>query len=126
MRLKLSRLRAVPSISVIHPASSPEVAQPKTTSSTAIAVYRRFIMVSSPGERSIMRLITYLICMLGFGFAFAQGYPSKPVRLIVPFPPGGSTDLVARSITPALGELLGQPIVIEYKGGAGGSIGTAE
>jgi tripartite-type tricarboxylate transporter receptor subunit TctC len=73
-----------------------------------------------------MRLIGCLICMLGFGFASAQGYPSKPVRLIVPFPPGGSTDLVARSITPALGELLGQQIVIEYKGGAGGSIGTAE
>src|SRR5436190_1667841 len=73
-----------------------------------------------------MRLIGYLICILGFGFAFAQGYPSKPVRLIVPFPPGGSTDLVARSITPVLGEFLGQPIVIEYKGGAGGSIGTAE
>src|SRR2546421_7684934 len=114
MRLKLSRLRAVPSISVIHPASSPEVAQPKTTSSTAMAVYRRFIMGSSPGEGPIMRLVSCLICMLGFGLAFAQGYPSKAVRLIVPFPPGGSTDLVARSITPGLGEVLGQPLVIEY------------
>jgi len=73
-----------------------------------------------------MRLLSCLICILGFSLAFAQGYPSKPVRLIIPFPPGGSSDLVARSITPALGELLGQTIVTEYRGGAGGSIGTAE
>src|SRR5438105_11958359 len=125
-RLKLSRLCAVPSSSVVHPASSPVVAQPKAASSTATAVYRRFIMASSPGGGAIMRLIGYVICILGFGFAFAQGYPSKPVRLIVPFPPGGSSDLVARSIMPTLGEFLGQQIIIEYKGGAGGSIGTAE
>jgi tripartite-type tricarboxylate transporter receptor subunit TctC len=66
-----------------------------------------------------------LFC-LAAGFAAAQGYPSKPIRLIIPFPPGGSTDLVASSIRPALSELLGQQIVAEYKGGAGGSIGTAE
>jgi tripartite-type tricarboxylate transporter receptor subunit TctC len=71
-------------------------------------------------------------CVLGFlAFVFltaapAQPYPAKPVKLIVPFPPGGSTDLVARQITPTLGEFLGQQIVIEYKGGAAGSIGTAE
>jgi tripartite-type tricarboxylate transporter receptor subunit TctC len=71
-------------------------------------------------------------CVLGFlAFAFftvahSQPYPAKPVRLVVPFPPGGSTDLVARQITPTLGDFLGQQIVIEYKGGAAGSIGTAE
>ena len=71
-------------------------------------------------------------CVLGFLALFvvtaahAQPYPSKPVKLIVPFPPGGSTDLVARSITPTLGDFLGQQVVIEYKGGAAGSIGTAE
>lgn len=58
--------------------------------------------------------------------ALAQGYPSRPIKLIVPFPPGGSSDLVARTYTQRLGELLGQPIVIEYKAGAGGSIGAAE
>jgi tripartite-type tricarboxylate transporter receptor subunit TctC len=77
-----------------------------------------------------VRVLKQLLLFLGFclaaGFAAAQGYPSKPVRLIVPFPPGGSTDLVARSIMPTVGELLGQQIVIEYKGGAAGSIGTAE
>ena len=58
--------------------------------------------------------------------AGAQGYPAKPVRLLVPFPPGGSTDLVARTFSPRLGELLGQQVIIDYKGGAGGSIGAAE
>jgi tripartite-type tricarboxylate transporter receptor subunit TctC len=67
-----------------------------------------------------------LAALVFFTAAHAQPYPVKPVRLIVPFPPGGSTDLVARSITPTLGEFLGQQIVIEYKGGAAGSIGTAE
>jgi len=72
------------------------------------------------------QLLLFLSFCLAGGFAAAQGYPSKPIRLIVPFPPGGSTDLVARSIMPTFGELLGQQIVIEYKGGAAGSIGTAE
>ncbi|HEX6318335.1 MAG TPA: tripartite tricarboxylate transporter substrate binding protein [Burkholderiales bacterium] len=72
------------------------------------------------------KLLLFLGLCLAAELAAAQGYPSKPVRLIIPFPPGGSTDLVARSITPRLGELLGQQIVLEYKGGAGGSIGTAE
>jgi tripartite-type tricarboxylate transporter receptor subunit TctC len=72
------------------------------------------------------KLLCFLSLCLAAGVAAAQGYPSKPVRLIIPFPPGGSTDLVARSIMPRLGELLGQQIVFEYKGGAGGSIGTAE
>jgi tripartite-type tricarboxylate transporter receptor subunit TctC len=57
--------------------------------------------------------------------AFAQ-YPSRPVRLIVPFPPGGTTDLVARIVQPKLAENLGQQLVIENRGGAGGSIGAAE
>ena len=72
------------------------------------------------------RLLLLLGLCLAAGCAAAQGYPAKPVRLIVPFPPGGSTDLVARALTPALSRLLGQQIVLEYKGGAGGSIGTAE
>ena len=59
-------------------------------------------------------------------FAFAQAYPAKPVRMIVPFPPGGTTDLIARIVQPKFQELLGQPVVIENKGGAGGSVGAAE
>ena len=54
----------------------------------------------------------------------AQGYPARPVRLIVPFPPGGSVDVVGRALTPKLSERLGQPVVIENRSGASGNIGT--
>ena len=64
-----------------------------------------------------------LILGLWCGFAHAQ-YPSKPIRLIVPFPPGGSNDIVARMLATQLGEKLGQQMVIENKGGAGGVLGT--
>src|SRR5262245_51276011 len=73
-----------------------------------------------------IRWIVGLLALVGSAAVHAQSYPTKPVRLIVPFPPGGSTDLVARSVTPKLSELLGQQVVIEYKGGAAGSIGAAE
>jgi tripartite-type tricarboxylate transporter receptor subunit TctC len=58
--------------------------------------------------------------------ALAQSYPAKPVRVIVPFPPGGTTDLIARIIQPKFQELLGQPLLIENRSGAGGSVGAAE
>src|SRR5690242_9107770 len=54
----------------------------------------------------------------------AQSYPARPVRLIVPFPPGGSVDVVARALTPKLSERLGQQVVIENRSGASGIIGT--
>src|SRR5258706_7960089 len=54
----------------------------------------------------------------------AQSYPSKPIRLIVPFPPGGGTDLIARNIAQKLGENLGQQIIVDNRGGAAGNLGT--
>src|SRR5262249_10983759 len=58
------------------------------------------------------------------GEAAAEVYPSKPVRLIVPFPPGGSNDIVARMIGAQLGERLGKQVVVDNRGGAGGVLGT--
>jgi tripartite-type tricarboxylate transporter receptor subunit TctC len=66
------------------------------------------------------------LAVAAFDYAYADNYPSRPVRLIVPFAPGGSTDFVARIIADALARQLGQPVVIENKGGAGGIIGTME
>ena len=67
------------------------------------------------------------ILVLGIAFSSlcaAQGYPSKPLRWIVPFPPGGSTDGFSRPLAAKLSELLGQPVVVENIGGAGASIGS--
>ncbi len=58
--------------------------------------------------------------------AIAQSYPTKPVRFIVPFPPGGATDISARMLGQKLSEMWGQTVVIENRGGAGGSVGAAE
>ena len=72
----------------------------------------------------IFSCVVALACMFAPGTAEAQSYPSKPVRLIVPFPPGGSNDIVGRMIAAQLGERLGQPVVVDNRGGAGGTIGT--
>jgi len=70
-----------------------------------------------------MRFAAVLVCLLA-GTAHAQSWPSKPIRFIVSFPPGGSADLIARSIAPKLSEKLGQQVVVENRPGAGGNIGV--
>jgi tripartite-type tricarboxylate transporter receptor subunit TctC len=72
-----------------------------------------------------MRAIYLGLCIAALAAgAAAQDFPSRPVRIVVPYPPSGNVDITARTIAPALGDALGQPIVIENRGGAGGTIGT--
>ena len=72
-----------------------------------------------------MRRLFLALLALGCGVAFAQDYPSRPITLIVPFPPGGVADNVARPVAQALSKQLGQTVIIENKQGAGGGIGMA-
>jgi tripartite-type tricarboxylate transporter receptor subunit TctC len=69
-----------------------------------------------------MRLFLFLLALVP-GLVLSQGYPSKPVRVIIPFAPGGASDFVGRIIQPRFSELLGQQIVIENRPGASGNIG---
>jgi tripartite-type tricarboxylate transporter receptor subunit TctC len=70
-------------------------------------------------------IVAGALALLAAG-AHAQTYPAKPIRWIVPFPPGGSTDLLARVVGQKLTESWGQTVVVENRGGAGGTVGAAE
>ena len=75
-------------------------------------------------KRLISRIVVAGLTMTLTGAVLAQAYPNRPIRIVVPYPAGGATDQMARIIQQPLSEILGQPIIIDNKAGAGGAIGT--
>src|SRR5881227_2081044 len=73
----------------------------------------------------IIRMIAVCAALLVSGAAFAQQYPTKPVKILIPFPAGGVTDIAGRLIAQRLSEKLGQQFYIENQAGAGGNLGMA-
>ncbi len=71
--------------------------------------------------RSLLALVSLSLASLG---AIAQSFPNKPVRIVVPFPSGGETDVVVRVLAPKIFNHLGQQVIVENRAGAGSSIGT--
>jgi len=76
-------------------------------------------------HRPTSRLAALAALLLAPAIALAQGYPSKPIHLVVPFPPGGVADLIARPVAEKISQSLGQPVIVENRGGATGTIGAA-
>src|SRR5437763_14586874 len=74
---------------------------------------------------NIARVGVVALCALWTSFAGAQTWPTKPVKIIVPFTAGSATDILARTFGQKLSELWGQPVVVENRAGAGGTIGAA-
>src|SRR5690242_9328314 len=78
----------------------------------------------TPRRNRMKRILATLACALAATGALAQAWPSKPVTMIVPFPPGGSTDMIARVVQPKVQEITKGTFVIDNKPGAGGAIGA--
>ncbi len=76
-----------------------------------------------PARLHLRRLALASLMVLTLPVALAQSWPSKPIRLVVNFPPGGAADQIARAIGTPLAEALGQPVVVENRAGANGNLG---
>ena len=77
-------------------------------------------------HRRTLITVATLLSLCATAGAWAQAYPNKPVRLVVPFAPGGTTDIVARIVAEKMGSALGQQVIVENKAGGGGSVGAME
>ena len=73
---------------------------------------------------SLLQTVLLLAALLAAPIAFGQGFPGKPVRVVVPFPPAGATDIVARIVADHLSRAWGQSVVVENRSGASGMLGT--
>ena len=83
-------------------------------------------MPQQPTKRTLMRATAGALLLLAAPLSMAQAWPARPIRLVVPFPPGGLIDNMARLVGSRLSQELGQPVVIDNKPGAGGNVGAAE
>src|SRR5829696_5606380 len=77
----------------------------------------------NPRRGGLMKKLLLVLAACLCSAAHAQTYPNRSIRFVVPFPPGGNLDFVARNLQPKMQEVLGQPVVIDNKGGAAGMIG---
>ena len=94
----------------------------RVASMRALRVERLWVILRISLSTSLSASLLALTC--GAPSVFAQAYPVKPVKIVVPFPPGGPTDVVGRLVATKLGEALGQSFVVENRAGAGGTVGS--
>src|SRR5258707_15846115 len=74
--------------------------------------------------RTLVRVLAVLVALAVPALAAAQPWPSKTIKVIVPYPPGGTSDILARALAPGITAALGQPVIIENKPGATGNVGA--